>query len=73
MYIGAIILGLCTAILYRLYLYSFLQIIEDKNACAMGLDCSEGSLEFYEKLINRNKILRDNIVDGTRYFDKEGT
>lgn len=46
--------------------------MEDKNACAMGLDCSEGSLEFYEKLINRNKILRDNLVDGSRYFDKEG-
>ena len=72
MYIGSIILGICTVVIARFFLYNFIQKLEDKESCSMGLDCSEGSIEFYEKLINRNKILRDTLVDGASYFDKEG-
>ena len=66
MYAGAIVVFTTKAIASRFFLYRFLDYIVDKKACQMGLDCSEGSQEFYEKLIVRNKFLRNLIDDGLK-------
>ncbi len=72
MYAGVVVAVCSLMVLVRFVYIRYLQDIEDKQACNFGLDCAEGSQEFYEKLINRNKILREFMVDGHRYFDKDG-
>lgn len=72
MYLGVVFIGLCVSVLTKVLFYPFLEKFEDKKACQMGLDCAEGALEFFEKNINRNKVLREVIEDGHRYFDKDG-
>jgi len=72
MYFGVILSGVCLAVMARFVLYRFLQRIEDRKACNLGLDCAMGSQEFYEKLLNRNQILRDSIKNGHIFFDKDG-
>ena len=72
MYAGAIVVFTTIAIASRFFLYIFLDYIVDKKACQMGLDCSEGSQEFYEKLIVRNKFLRNLIYDGQKFIDQDG-
>jgi hypothetical protein len=46
--------------------------ISEKQACGFGLDCCEGSIEYYEKMANRNKILRHVLEDGLNLIDEEG-
>ncbi len=72
MYVGAIVAVCSLMVLIRFAYFRLMQTIEDKQACNFGLDCAEGSQEFYEKLINRNKILREAMTDGHKYFDKDG-
>lgn len=38
----------------------------------MGLDCAEGSLEYYDKMLERNKILRKVLPNGEKLIDAEG-
>jgi hypothetical protein len=47
-------------------------IEDDRMACAMGVDCAEGALEFYSKEIERNLLLRGVLVDGERLIDERG-
>ncbi len=44
----------------------------DEKACRMGLDCAQGSIEFYDKLIERNKILREVYPNGRELIDERG-
>lgn len=46
--------------------------LNNLGACRLGLDCSEGSIEYYDKLIERNKILRKVLVDGEKLVDANG-
>ena len=60
------------ATLSRYLLYPMVQKDQDKQACELGLDCCEGSLEYFDKQIERNKLLRKVIDDGDKLIDTEG-
>jgi hypothetical protein len=38
----------------------------------MGLDCAEGSIEYYDNVIQRNKLIREVIREGHSLIDPEG-
>lgn len=42
------------------------------ETCRLGLDCCEGSIEYFDKLIERNKILRQVLPDGPKLIDADG-
>ena len=56
----------------RFFSRRFNEKINEKQTCAFGLDCCEGSVEYYEKMLNRNKILRKFLEDGTNLIDEQG-
>lgn len=56
----------------KLFISKALQNTIDFQACQMGLDCCMGSVEFYEKMIERNKILRDILINGHKLIDSSG-
>ena len=72
MYLGAILAGVTVSLLSKFLIYKYVDQLDDKNACRLGLDCCQGSQEFYQKLIKRNQILRELIPDGSKYIDKDG-
>lgn len=72
MYFRAILVSIGLAVVCRFLIYKFLDYLVDKKACQMGLDCSEGSQEFYEKQLIRNKFLRNIIPNGSEFIDKDG-
>jgi hypothetical protein len=72
MYFKTIFVFASIAIAVRFLIYKFLDYNIDRKSCQMGLDCSEGSQEFYEKLILRNKILRNVLPNGHLLIDQEG-
>lgn len=45
---------------------------DDLKACNMGLDCCEGSISFYDSLLERNKALREALPNGKELIDEEG-
>jgi len=44
----------------------------DFQACNLGLDCCEGSLDYFDKLLQRNKILREVLTNGHQLFNEQG-
>ena len=72
LYIITIIIGLSVSIAGRIYFKLFNDKLDEKNTCKLGLDCAEGSLEFYDKMLNRNIILRNVIEQGTQLIDENG-
>ncbi|RNA42640.1 39S ribosomal mitochondrial [Brachionus plicatilis] len=55
-------------------LFAFSVIFEtiDVQACQMGLDCCTGSIEFYDKMLERNKLLREVLINGHKLVDSNG-
>jgi hypothetical protein len=72
MYLGAFMMAVVVDVSSRWLIRSYLDRIDDTLACSRGLDCCEGSLEYYDKLIARNKMMRLFIDDGRRLIDEEG-
>ena len=64
--------ALSASIFSRMLLESVLEKRIDVETCNFGLDCCEGAAEYYEKMLNRNKILRSVIQDGTYLIDEDG-
>ena len=56
----------------RLYSRKACERADDRQACAVGLDACEGSLEYYDKMLARNKLLRDVLDDGPELIDADG-
>lgn len=56
----------------KFFINKSIQRIIDFQACQMGLDCCIGSVEFYEKNLERNKLLREVINDGHKLIDSNG-
>lgn len=65
-------IALSTSIISRMILEPILEKKLDVEACNFGLDCCEGAVEYYEKMLNRNKMLRSIIKDGTYLIDEDG-
>ena len=72
MYIGVALIALTVTFFSKFFIYKSYDRLIDEEACGLGLDCCEGSLEYYDKLINQNKILRDVIPDGHEIIDEDG-
>ena len=72
MYFKSILVFVSLAVAGRFLIYKFLDYNIDRKSCQMGLDCSEGSQEFYDKLILRNKILRNVLPNGHQLIDQDG-
>ena len=72
LYTRTFISATALAILSRYLLYPILEKDEDKRACKLGLDCCEGSIEYFNKLAERNRLLRKVIEDGDKLIDPEG-
>lgn len=77
--LGARLLALRTVIvagsisvLVRYFIYKHNDTREDRFACDLGLDACEGSLEYYDKQIERNKLLRKIIDNGEQLIDANG-
>lgn len=71
-YLGSGLFALAFMISSRLFTKKLIDKTDDLEACQMGLDCSEGSIEFYDKLMCRNKILRQLLPNGDTLIDSEG-
>ncbi|CAF0712624.1 unnamed protein product [Brachionus calyciflorus] len=56
----------------KLITKKILEESNDSKACQMGLDCCEGSIEFYDKELERNRLLRLVLPDGEKLIDSEG-
>lgn len=46
--------------------------IRDSTTVSYGLDILEGGIEFHEKQIERNRILRELLPNGKDFFDQDG-
>jgi hypothetical protein len=67
-----IILGIFVTITFRRVFLKLKDAIHDGEACESGLDACQGSIEYYDKAIKRNQILRQIIEDGSTIIDSEG-
>lgn len=56
----------------KFFIAKVFESIIDFQACQMGLDCCMGSVEFYEKMIQRNKVLREILINGHKLIDSNG-
>lgn len=63
---------LASSLVGRIFAKRFNDQKDEKQACSFGLDCCEGSVEYYEKMLNRNKILRKVLENGENLIDEEG-
>lgn len=46
--------------------------IRDSSTISYGLDILEGGIEFHEKQLARNRILRELLPNGKDFFDQDG-
>jgi hypothetical protein len=46
--------------------------IRDSTTTSYGLDLLEGGIEYLEKQLERNRILRELLPNGKDYFDQDG-
>ena len=72
LYLVAICIAISVSTVIRFYLKSFNDTINEKRTCNLGLDCAEGALEFYEKMLKRNNVLRHVIDNGASLIDELG-
>jgi hypothetical protein len=64
------------AIGFALSIRKLLQIYhenqQDKKTIFSGIDMAEGSIEYYEKMLERNKLIRQVMYNGNEYIDESG-
>ena len=63
---------LASSLVGRIFAKRFNDEKDERQACSFGLDCCEGSVEYYEKMLNRNKILRKVLENGENLIDEQG-
>ena len=44
----------------------------DQMACQLGLQYSQGGVEFYSKAIKRAQLLREKLPEAVEYFNEDG-
>lgn len=71
-FIMSSLIALCGIIGIRIFSKRINDKLQDYDACQIGLDCCEGSIEFYDKLLERNKLIRKVLPDGDKLIDQEG-
>lgn len=72
LYVTVGMLALVAMLASRLLTQILVDYNADVKACRLGLDACEGSIEYYDKLLERNKILRQLIDGGERLIDPNG-
>jgi len=65
-------LGIFVWLLARTVINSFYLSEADRKVCDIGLEYIHGGIEYYEKLIQRNLILRNIIPDGKKLYSEQG-
>lgn len=71
-YTVSTIIALGFAFSFRKLLQIYHQYKQDKKTIFSGIDMAQGSLEYYEKMLQRNKIIRQVMQNGHDYIDENG-
>lgn len=64
--------GVFVCLLARNAIENIYQNKADENACDIGIEYIHGGIEYYEKLIQRNLVLRNIIPGGEKIYSERG-
>lgn len=64
--------GICIFLLIRTIIENSFQHNADKKVCDLGEEYIRGGIEYYDKLIQRNLVLRNIIPNGNNIYSEKG-